>query len=319
MKKIVFLAIALLLPLVVFSQTAEEYFKKGEEYYRSKDFQNALLYYKKAAEMNHSKAMYNIGDLYSSGKGVVKDKQEAFKWYKMSADHNNYYGLMKMGDFCREGNLMVNKNYKKAIEWYEKAHKVEPSFFDLAQDNIGDIYRFGGYGVEKDYKKAIDYYRQSLDHNSLLIIGGLFEEGGYGIDLDYNISAFYYSLAVNKFPKSDFAKKALNDVKTKISQQDGNTKTSNNKEEFYKIGILCKEKKDFSNALIWLQKAAEQNSSEAQAAIGSMFYNGQGVAQDFGKAMEWYQKAAIQDDSFAQNELGKLYEKGMRKLQNKDM
>ena len=139
MKKIVFLAIALLLPLVVFSQTAEEYFKKGEEYYRSKDFQNALLYYKKAAEMNHSKAMYNIGDLYSSGKGVVKDKQEAFKWYKRGAEAGDSYAQYQLAKFYCEGRS-VNPDAAECYAWLLAVQNAQdPVLNGLTQQAIAAV------------------------------------------------------------------------------------------------------------------------------------------------------------------------------------
>ena len=52
---------------------------------------------------------------------------------------------------------------------------------------------------------------------------------------------------------------------------------------------------------------AEKGDAEAQTTLGSMFYEGKGVAQDYDKAVQWYLKSAEQGNTFAQASLGMLY------------
>jgi len=53
---------------------------------------------------------------------------------------------------------------------------------------------------------------------------------------------------------------------------------------------------------------AEQGNAIAQFILGSMYENGEGVAQDYIEAMMWYHKAAEQGDTDAQYNLGNLYD-----------
>jgi TPR repeat protein len=46
------------------------------------------------------------------------------------------------------------------------------------------------------------------------------------------------------------------------------------------------------------------------ADLGTLYYNGQGVAQDYGKAREWYEKGAAKDNPNAMYRLGLLYQFG---------
>lgn len=69
-------------------------------------------------------------------------------------------------------------------------------------------------------------------------------------------------------------------------------------------------------AFEWLTKAAKQNAAPAQYALGCLYANGEGVAQDFGLSIEWYTKAAEQGLVEAQHALGVMYETGEGTAQN---
>jgi TPR repeat protein len=73
---------------------------------------------------------------------------------------------------------------------------------------------------------------------------------------------------------------------------------------------------DFTEALKWYRKAAEQGDADAQTYLGR-HYNGEGVLQDYAEAVKWLRKAAEQGDEEAQNNLGWMYEKGNGVLQDR--
>jgi hypothetical protein len=49
-----------------------------------------------------------------------------------------------------------------------------------------------------------------------------------------------------------------------------------------------------------------------------MYAKGRSVVQNYTEAVNWYRKAAEQNHSLAQNELGKMYEKGLGVAQDID-
>jgi TPR repeat protein len=65
--------------------------------------------------------------------------------------------------------------------------------------------------------------------------------------------------------------------------------------------------RDFTKAVEWYCKAAEQGYADAQKFLGICF---SGVLHDDTKAVEWYLKAAEQGDADAQNMLAQKYEDG---------
>jgi TPR repeat protein len=74
---------------------------------------------------------------------------------------------------------------------------------------------------------------------------------------------------------------------------------------------------DDAQAAFWLRKAAEEGDSYAQFQLGVLYSGGNGVPQDDERAAFWWRKAAAQGDVDAQNALAQLETKttaGLEKL-----
>ena len=73
---------------------------------------------------------------------------------------------------------------------------------------------------------------------------------------------------------------------------------------------------DYDAAIGWYTESAKQGNSTGQWRIGQMYEHSKGVDQDYTKAFEWYTKSAEQDNSVGQWSLGCLYELGQGTIQN---
>ena len=67
---------------------------------------------------------------------------------------------------------------------------------------------------------------------------------------------------------------------------------------------------DYTQAVYWYRKAAEQGYFDAQNDLGTAYYNGKGVPQDYTQAVYWFRKAAEQGNKPAIYNLGFAYENG---------
>jgi uncharacterized protein len=76
------------------------------------------------------------------------------------------------------------------------------------------------------------------------------------------------------------------------------------------------ERGDYATALRLLHPLADQGDAQAQYNLGTLYDNGQGVAQNDAEAMKWYRKAADQGDDRGQNNLATMYVKGQGVPQN---
>ena len=91
------------------------------------------------AEAGDSSAQIVLGDKYAKGDGVLEDNNEAVKWYRLAAEQGlaiaqNRLGLMyELGDG-------VTGDYKEAFKWYRLAAEQG---YDVAQHNLGYLYGLG--------------------------------------------------------------------------------------------------------------------------------------------------------------------------------
>ena len=80
--------------------------------------------------------------------------------------------------------------------------------------------------------------------------------------------------------------------------------------KMYDKGRAAYDKKDYTEALEWYRKAAEQGFASAQNNLGTMYHEGAGVPQDYNEAVAWYRKAADQGLAAAECNLGNMYRRG---------
>jgi len=61
-----------------------------------------------------------IGRCYETGDGVGKDEEEAVKWYRMAAEQGNVRAMIELGK-CYTFGIGVRKNRATAFQWLRKA------------------------------------------------------------------------------------------------------------------------------------------------------------------------------------------------------
>ena len=65
-----------------------------------KDYEEAVKWYRKAAEQNYADAQVNLGVCYMEGQGVGKDYVEAVKWYRKAAEQGNEFAKKKIAELA---------------------------------------------------------------------------------------------------------------------------------------------------------------------------------------------------------------------------
>jgi len=84
------------------------------------NFSKALEWYKKAANQNHAQALWNLGNFYATGMGIVeKDFEKAVSLMEESAKYGFLDALFNVGQI-----YMLNDVYDKAFFWLEKADSL---------------------------------------------------------------------------------------------------------------------------------------------------------------------------------------------------
>ena len=100
---------------------------------------------------------YDIGILYSKGRGVRQDDGKALQLWEQSATKGFVPAQLLLGYLYYRGEGGVGQNYGMARQWWEKAAaQHNPS----AQALVGSLYEHGE-GVNKDFATAREWYGEA--------------------------------------------------------------------------------------------------------------------------------------------------------------
>ena len=181
------------------------------------------------------------------------------------------------------GKFYENKEYKKAVVWWQKAANQG---YAKSQYNLGNCYS-EGLGVPQSDVNAVKWYNKAAEQEHA--------------DAQNNLGYCYIKgLGV---PQSD-----ENAVKWYTKAAEKGLASAQ-----YNLGI-CYEKgqgvtQSYEKAVKWYTKAAEQGSATAQYNLGLCYEFGKGVPQSFVKAAEWYTKSLKNGNHYVKEDLDRLKKK----------
>ena len=234
-----------------------------------KSEENAVVWYKKAAEQGNAEAQCALGECYQQ----AGNAEMAFQQYMVAARDYGYLEAQFEVARCYQNGTGVEKNEENAVVWYKKAAEQCDA---EAQCALGECY-YQARGVEKDDKEARRWYEAAATQGN---VTAQYMTGRLYAALSYNVAAvkWYTKAAEQECPEAQ-----------------------------YELGV-CYETgdgvgKDEAKAAELYRKAAVQGYAEAQKKLGDCYTHGTGVAKDLEQAFECYSKAAKQGNARAQNNL----------------
>ena len=227
----------------------ESWFQNGVSCFESKNYTEAVKWYRMAAEQNHANAQNNLGECYYDGQGVEKDYEEAVKWCRKAAEQGHMKAQNIMG-VCYQNGWGVSQDHAEAVEWYLKAAeqglgvaKWNISFYyykgqgvtehykeavvkryrkdaeqgDMEAQNIMGVCYYNDYGVEKDYEEAVKWFRKAAEQGQATAQSnlGFCYEKGHGIPLNLVEAHKFYKLATAQNQKN--AVKNLERIMTRMT------------------------------------------------------------------------------------------------------
>jgi uncharacterized protein len=143
------------------AQSADEINAQAKEQLTRGNFEAAMPLLRKAAELGHPEAQYNLGIAFLGGEGVAKDEVQGISWLKKSAAQQNV-NAQYMVARCYAKGYGVASDMKQALEWYLKAaenNDVE------AQLVVVGLY-LNGSGTDTNLTEALNWAeRLALQEN----------------------------------------------------------------------------------------------------------------------------------------------------------
>lgn len=271
------------------SGEAEAQYALGEFFFYglgnlAQDYEQAKIWYEKAAAQDHCGALVQLGNIYAQDLCGEADPEKAFNLYKQAVALEYSDGQYHLAEFYMDG-IYVDKNPSTAFDYYEKAAQQGHT---QAQEQVARML-FYGDGVPKDSTTAVTWLTKAAENNSswAQVHLGFSYDRGIGIPEDDEMAAYWYQRAAD-WNNSD------GQLYLGFYYYCGRGGLPTDKEEAVRLYTL----------------AADQGHSSAKYYLGMCYVEGEGVAQDYEKALELFTSAAEQNDPGSLYMLGQYYENG---------
>ncbi len=180
--------------------------RKGDRYYDQNDYERALVEYKRAIDMGHLGAWYDVGWLYTYGQGVEKDQNYAFLCYEKAAKAGHDKAKTMVGR-CHYYGRGTPENNEEAFYWLDLAAKEEETG---AYETLGLLF-LRGDGVAKNYEAARNLLENAKQTKDVLSGLASIYLQGYGVPQDIARGVTLLQQAADK--GDDWAKKQLTHYK----------------------------------------------------------------------------------------------------------
>ncbi len=263
----------------------------------------AMAWYQRAAWFGDPWAQFGIGMLYQTGAaGGTQSNQLAAKWYEEAAAQKYVNAYRPIALLYLNG-AGVAQSDAAGLQWFEKSlDPASPAAARAqAQYQIGLLYD-NGQSVPKDFGRANLWFQQAASganpSGQAAYEVGLNDLNGQGVN------AGVYTPGQNSKQQND---QAAMTWFQKAAAIPGPDKASAE----YQLGKMYMDGDgvpvDDVQAMVWLRKADNDGSVDADVDISDLYYYGEGVKADQAESVVWLQRGANRGSATAESLLGMSY------------
>jgi len=147
-------------------------------------------------------ALYQVGKCYGTGDGVGKDEEEAVKWYRMAAEHGLADAMFELSK-CYTFGFGVRKNRVTAGKWLRKAaeHRHVTAMYLLGHWLLREV----GSGVGYNPREAVKWFRRAAengDARAMFELGECYEDG-IGVKKEPDLAYRWFCRAALASPEDE--------------------------------------------------------------------------------------------------------------------
>jgi len=290
----------------------------------------AIVWLRRSADQDYTRAQLALGKAYENGDGVTKDAADAFGWYRRAAVRGNVEAQVKVAQYYKDG-IGVAKDVAEALVWYGRAADKGNA---EAKDWIVRLQSEPKAAATKDSSaKATPSSAQVAKAPTSIAPPPTSPAQQYELGLDYWHGR--NGVAVDRAEGMKWLRAAADQ---------GSGPAQNALGLRYKDGLGVAT--DYAEARKWFEKGATNGNGDALNNLGHMYLlgqgmkandvlaadyfrksantgnawgmrnlawsleNGRGVFRDLPAAVELYRKSASAGNTDAMFQLGRLYERG---------
>ncbi|KAI5289693.1 hypothetical protein KEM54_003404 [Ascosphaera aggregata] len=179
-----------------------------------RDLLKAVQWYRRAASLGDTPAMYKMGMIQLKGLlGQPRSPHDAITWLKRAAEHadeENPHALHELALLYEnpgKANDIITKDEKYALELLEKAGDLG---YKYSQYKLGVIFEHGLLGFQPDPRQSILWYSRAAaqgEHNSELSLSGWYLTGAEGVLQQSDTEAYLWArkAAMAGLAKAEYA------------------------------------------------------------------------------------------------------------------
>lgn len=296
----------------------------------------AVRWCRAAAGGGHPDAQYSLGRMYATGQGVPRDEIQAVRWLTKAAEEGHADAQCDLGSMYQMGRG-VECDMNRAIQWWTRASQQGHAWSALLLQEARQSSDLESLAEESSSKEA-DHLIGVLGNDLELFgtperdSGKSFEDGlapmiepiSETVDSGKEAGVHQQVINVKEAPSPPVVEEALpqeSDIELAPAVAVGSPEPQDDLPVLTKDPSTCYDlavqyyegngvKQDYTQAVKWLQEAAQQGHPQAQYKLGAMYSFGQGVTQNSSEAVNWFRKAAEQGLPAAQYSLGVMYATG---------
>lgn len=176
-------------------ESPEKIFQKAKSLYSGLDYVGAFATFKTAAERGHVTAQYNLGVMYSLGRGTSCNETEAFRWFYQAAKQGDEDAQYAVGMRYDRGNGVV-RDTAAAVKWLRMSAESGSA---KAQYVLANKFYYGE-GVSRNYQAALSWYKKAAKQNHVdaqRVLGCMYEYG-QGVTQSNDAAIFWYEKAAGQ-------------------------------------------------------------------------------------------------------------------------
>ena len=231
------------------------------------DEETSIDWYRKSAENGSPSAQYEMGLVYSRGKGVPEDDEKAAEWFRKAAQYGHPSAMCELGEMAY---FAKEPDFAEAFKWFSNAAASGSS---LGITMLGLMYDLGQH-VQQDCGKAKELYEKGVaadNYEARFYLANIYRFGR-GVDQDFDKArALYEEVLASGY------------------------KGYNAPYLYYQMAELCRRgkggPKDTVRAVTLYEQAADCGYPDAMQALADLYRSGDGIPEDEEKAQEWEKKA----------------------------
>lgn len=262
MKKLLFVALTLLIGGNIMAQTADELKRDGNIKQNEKNYNEALVAYEKYNAADAAVAGADNETTYNMGFCAYKSKDytKTVKYFNTCIEKG--HKTAKAYDYIAKS-YMSSKDYKNALVSYEKLYALDEA---AGEENSANLYNMASCSYKtKDYTKATKYFSKCTEAGYKGEMSYLYLATSYKQLKDTDSYIAKLEEGVAKYPNSAKLKKAASQYYSKIgkSKFDEGTKIFNSAIANVQAGKYTTADEAYKTEL----KRAIKSCSEAKPSI----------------------------------------------------